>query len=254
MNKLLLIPTIILATAAYGGASEDSARFLGMPYMESPLGEGAGAETDDDPLWRFDAFDCVTFVETALALSIADGQEGFEKAMNAIRYKDGEISFLARNHFMNPDWIENNARLVRDATAGIAKAAGVEALTRRTVIDRKSWFRKAHGIEADFEPQEVSLAYISIADILAAKEKFARAIDAPMIANIVVEDAGAAAKYGTDNDIAHTGFLIPAGKALIFRHASSRAGKVADADFFDYIKSLRKHKKHIGVNVLEIKR
>jgi hypothetical protein len=253
MKKLLAIPAIMFAVAAYGGVVEDSARLLGAPYAESPLGEGEGSKVDDDPLWRFDAFDCVTFVETALALSTTDSQEDFEKAMNAIRYRDGEVSFIARNHFMNPDWIANNARLVRDATADVAKAAGIDARIRRTLLDRKSWFKKTHRIDADLEPQEVRLAYISVADISEAREKFARAIGAAMIANIVVEDAKAAEKYGTDNDIAHTGFLIPAGKTLTFRHASSRAGKVVDVDFFDYLKSLGKNKKYIGVNLLEIK-
>ena len=248
-----MISIIMSATAAYGGVAEDSARFLGATYAESPLGEGQGAEIDADPLWRFDAFDCVTFVETALALSTAGTQEDFEKAMNAIRYRNGEVSFLARNHFMNPDWIANNARLVCDATSEIAKAAGVIAHVRRTAIDRKSWFKKTHGIETGFKPQEISLAYIPIADISTARKKFIRAIGEPMIENVVVGDTDAAEKYGTDNDIAHTGFLIPTGKTLTFRHASSRAGKVVDADFFDYLKSLGKNKKYIGVNLLSIR-
>ena len=40
--------------------------FVGAPYVVSPLGEGAGEDTD--PRIRFDAFDCTTFVETTMAL------------------------------------------------------------------------------------------------------------------------------------------------------------------------------------------
>ena len=44
-----------------------SARFLGVPYVVSPLGEGHGQ--DPDPLFRADAVDCLTFVEQSLALA-----------------------------------------------------------------------------------------------------------------------------------------------------------------------------------------
>ena len=40
--------------------------FVGAPYVLSPLGEGDLGGTDPDPRLRFDAFDCTTFVETAL--------------------------------------------------------------------------------------------------------------------------------------------------------------------------------------------
>ena len=46
-----------------------SAKFLGTAYVASPLGEGTGK--DPDPLVRYDAVDCLTFVEEAIALSLA---------------------------------------------------------------------------------------------------------------------------------------------------------------------------------------
>ena len=251
MKRFACIFASLFAFAANAGIVEDSALFLDAPYMAAPLGEGG-----DGPLWRLDAFDCVTFVETVLAL----GDDDFVQAMLDIRYRGGEVSFLTRNHFMNPDWIANNARLVRDITERVANEAGIVLKTRRTTLDRKRWFKKVHGIETEFEPEEVSLGYIAIADILANKEIFSSAINEPIIANIVARENGAADKYGTDSDIAHTGFLIPArlagadksGAAPVFRHASKRRGKVADDDFFEYLKFLSKHGKYIGVNLLGI--
>ena len=35
--------------------------FLGLPYVLDPMGESVGV--DPDPLIRYDAFDCLTFVE-----------------------------------------------------------------------------------------------------------------------------------------------------------------------------------------------
>ncbi len=43
-----------------------SERFLDTPYQPSPLGEGGGR--DADPRLRFDAVDCLTFVEETIAL------------------------------------------------------------------------------------------------------------------------------------------------------------------------------------------
>ena len=46
-----------------------TAPLLGRRYLLSALGEGTGP--DPDPRFRLDAFDCVTFVETAIALGNA---------------------------------------------------------------------------------------------------------------------------------------------------------------------------------------
>ena len=45
-----------------------SESMLGHPYVNDPLGEGRGV--DRDPPVRYDAYDCLTFVEEVLALSL----------------------------------------------------------------------------------------------------------------------------------------------------------------------------------------
>jgi hypothetical protein len=73
--------------------------FLGSRYLGDPLGEGLSGQYDQDDLYRFDGFDCTTFVETIMALAGASDFEHFERRMNAIRYEAGRIEFTARNHF-----------------------------------------------------------------------------------------------------------------------------------------------------------
>ena len=86
-----------------------SAEFLGLPYGTSgPLGEGVSGRYDQDPLYRFDTFDCTTFVETVVSLSLSKDVDAFENAMNRIRYEGGEVEFLKRNHFPSLQWIPNN--------------------------------------------------------------------------------------------------------------------------------------------------
>jgi hypothetical protein len=65
---------------------------LGAPYTASPLAEGA-----------LPGFDCVTLVEAALAAGRGDP----DKALDRIRYRDGEAGFFTRNHFMENMWIPN---------------------------------------------------------------------------------------------------------------------------------------------------
>lgn len=81
--------------------------FIGKPYIKSPLGEGG-----DSPRLRFDGFDCMTFVETVLALSIADSPEDVQSKLDAIRYKDGIVGFHSRNHFVSADWLPSNSWLL----------------------------------------------------------------------------------------------------------------------------------------------
>ena len=102
--------------------------FLGTRYINSPLGEGCAP--DSDPLIRFDAFDCTTFVETVIA-------NGDIETLNQIRYKDGQIGFLNRNHFIESDWLVNNSDRVQNVSAAYAQTK-----MRSVIIDKRSCLKK----------------------------------------------------------------------------------------------------------------
>jgi len=87
-----------------------SRRFLNAPYQLSPLGEGAGQPPDPDPRFTVAAFDCTTFVETVLALSLAPDAASARRLLDRIRYRDGIAEFGRRNHFPMAQWIPNNIR------------------------------------------------------------------------------------------------------------------------------------------------
>ena len=84
---LILLPIVCTACTQ----TTIGEKYLGTQYIRDPLGEQKLPDTD--PLVRFDAFDCTTFVETVLA-------DGDVEKLNKIRYKDGEVDFLNRNHFI----------------------------------------------------------------------------------------------------------------------------------------------------------
>ena len=73
-----------------------SKSFIGRPYLASPLGEGRGI--DADPLLRYDAFDCTTYVETVIASALAETDADIVNLLNRIRYTNGRIDFASRRH------------------------------------------------------------------------------------------------------------------------------------------------------------
>lgn len=204
--------------------------FLGVPYMNSPLGEGVAP--DSDPLIRFDAFDCTTFVETVLA-------GGDVEKLNNIRYQDGKIGFLTRNHFIETDWLSNNAYLVENVSDRYADTA-----VRHVVIDKQSWLKKVHNVDADFEPVKIDLEYIPYHNVKDIK------IDKMMIVLFVADKPKIHDNIGTELAVFHMGLLFPDG---ILRHASSEHKKVIDVDFLEYASQRMMDKTNLGIVLVEIK-
>ncbi|MGZ3659630.1 MAG: N-acetylmuramoyl-L-alanine amidase-like domain-containing protein [Bdellovibrionota bacterium] len=113
----------------------ESAALVGKPYELGPLGEG-----DSLPLYRLDAFDCTTFIETVMAnarcFRLKPGC--LEKQMRAIRYHSASISFRNRNHVPEIDWLPENVRngFLNDLSTTLFPG---EWLTAVPTIDREIW-------------------------------------------------------------------------------------------------------------------
>src|SRR4051812_9676723 len=65
-----------------------STAFIGTPFITMPLGEGPQGKYDQGPLYRLDAFDCTTLVETVVALSLSHDAKQFMVWMRKIRYRN----------------------------------------------------------------------------------------------------------------------------------------------------------------------
>jgi len=230
----VLVFSLLLAGCVDGAPRNDNtgAAYVGAKYVADPLGEAAGY--DRDPLIRFDAFDCTTFVETVLAGGDID-------ALTRIRYADGEVSFIKRNHFIETDWMQNNSDIVKNVSSKYAKTA-----IRDVTIDKAAWFEKMHGMQVRCAPQTARLEYIPYGHLSVVENTV------PLIVLFVVGDSGKREIIGTDIAVAHMGILLPGGKIL--RHASAGRG-VVDDDFGEYVKKRRamSQYKNIGVALVETK-
>src|SRR5579885_1333736 len=75
---------------------------LGRPYRSSPL--IGSAATPEVFIAALDGFDCVTYIESVLALARATGVAGFLTSLRRIRYERGRVRWESRNHYMTR-WI-----------------------------------------------------------------------------------------------------------------------------------------------------
>lgn len=206
--------------------------YIGAKYVSDPLGEGINGFPDTDPLIRTDAFDCTTFVETAIA-------GGNLKRLTEIRYKDGNISFLNRNHFIETDWLRNNSDILE-----IISEKYADTDKRIVTVDKQNWFLKVHNIKANIPKQTVALEYIPYKNISYINNA------EPLIVFFISGKSEKCDKIGTDLAVTHMGFLIPGGT---LRHASSRYGVVMDTDFYEYIKHQAENKNNLGIMLVKIK-
>ena len=229
--RLFLLSFLILAACSFNANHQSvGEKYLGISYCLDPLGEEK--LPDIDPLIRFDAFDCVTFVETVLA-------DGNEDKLTKIRYKNAQVSFFNRNHFIESDWLKNNADIVENVSAVYGKTS-----TCTVVIDKKNWFKKVHGLNYDCATEIVNIEYIPYENLNGLKT------NEVLIVLFITGNSGKSDKIGTDLAVTHMGFLLPNG---ILRHASSAVGKVIDVDFMDYVAKQAKNKNNLGITLVKIK-
>jgi hypothetical protein len=209
-----------LATATAGGprAAAASAHLLGVRYLLSPLGEGEGL--DPDPRFRLDAFDCVTFVETALALGSASSLEEARRALDDIRYRS-RIHVADRLHEVISQWIPANLAKGWIAPASRA-AAGAATRVEAVTYDAARWRRLAAtgqrltGVPLEQAPIgrfEVEVVPVAALDAVAPH----------------IPDGTIAFVVRTERDdqltrVSHAGLVVVRGGQRLVRHASSSAG------------------------------
>src|ERR1700674_2446721 len=73
-----------------------SRRFLGRSYKPNPL--IGSADTAEVFTASLDGFDCVTYIETILALACASNVDDFIEWLRKIRYEQGLVEWERRNH------------------------------------------------------------------------------------------------------------------------------------------------------------
>lgn len=211
-------------------------QLMGRPYLAGTLDE---PETEQLVI-RFDGFDCVTFVETMLALArgvaVEDYRWGtFARHVEEQRYRGGTLDgYCSRMHYFS-EWIaENDARgTVRDRTAelgGIPLNDSLDFMSRHRdayprfatndsllacVRDMES---RLHGRTIRYVPQD---EIRSVYDRLHAGDIVALATDIEGL------------------DVAHTGLVFRADDGQVgLLHASTDEGVTISPDLQTYVQNI----------------
>ena len=253
-----------------------SAEFIGLPYGSTgPLGEGVSGRYDQDPLFRFDTFDCTTFVETVVSLALSGNADAFEVSMNRIRYEGGEVEFLKRNHFPSLQWIPNNLSngIFDEANSKVLPEA--DQSLAQALVDIGGWLRKSgpgliqvpglnaserseRGLElqgqADrFSPVQATLKYLPISRLLKEPSLLKRIPDGAII-NFVRPNWDLTATAGTRMNVSHQGFVFQTSKGVRLRHASvGGEKKVVDVSLLQYLKAFENHPTMKGIHLLTLR-
>jgi hypothetical protein len=213
------VPGALVAPAGGARAAAATRPLVGAPYLASPLGEGTGR--DPDPRFRLDAFDCMTFVETAIALASASSAGEAALALDDVRYA-GTPALAARNHEVLSQWIPAN--VARGWIAAVTRQlAGPLARSAEKTYDPSGWAlvraagRAIPGLPRSRLPRgRFGVDVIAVADAPAVAR---RAPDGAVLF-VVREDAPERATR-----VSHAGILVRGSRgALLVRHATSSRG------------------------------
>lgn len=183
-----------------------SAYFLGRPYVEGSL--GGGVNLPEVLSVSLDAFDCVTYIETVLALALSETADDFIEAIRRIRYADGRVDWFHRNHYMI-DWAPNNqnAEFIADITSGPDTAEKTCRLSLIPGLPTKTATFRYFPTE-NISRAEPSMEAGDLIFFVSAKPAL---------------------------DVFHTGLLVERGGAWLMRHAARTAGAVIEQELREFI-------------------
>lgn len=213
-----------------GRLAAAAGRFLGTPYVVSPLGEGEGP--DADPLVRFDAVDCLTMVEQSLALALAADDAAVVPVLNRVRYS-GPPSYGHRNHVMEAQWLPRQLEegWLRDVTRAYGGPATVQV---KKVITAATWEGAlGRSLELDASARATGEFELDVIPAPAAAKALAQA---PSGLVVVVVRADAPSKV---TRISHVGVLVHRASGPVLRHASSLRRRVVDEPLAHFLEQNR---------------
>ncbi|HVV68988.1 MAG TPA: N-acetylmuramoyl-L-alanine amidase-like domain-containing protein [Gammaproteobacteria bacterium] len=259
-----------------------SAYFLGKPYLFDAAGEGENSRYNQNPLYRTDAFDCVTYVNTIVSLAESNNLAQFQRNIKNINYRNGKPAFINRNHFMETDWNLNNAHkgYVRDITASFVDNQGKPiSVSQEIRIDKPNWFlsmnvsqlkllqplspsaiqqrlRELQSFSRYFSPQNSQLVYLPMTRLFDAQQQPVDSIFNQIPSGSIIEIVNPRAKLenqiGTPLYISHIGLAIRTPNGLMFREASSYLHRVADVPLAHYLLVYLHMNNYTGINIQEV--
>lgn len=265
--------------------------FLDKPYLFEPLGEGVDAPFSQEPLYRTDKFDCVSYVNTLLSLINAKNLEEFKNNILAIRYSHPHPNYLYRTDwFTDLEWIPNAKRLgwINDITHTVLdKDQQPIAKIATTIIDKPNWLKvkplrtmhllaplpqgeraqtllqELRSYSSLFNAQTSQMVYLPIDKLFRDGKPnmdLFNQIPSPVFIAAARPDwpirnefPNFPQGYGTNLNVSHVGIGIRSQNDLLFYHASNLKGKVVCEPLIHYMNQLMEnHPSFQGIHIEKI--
>jgi hypothetical protein len=188
-----------------------SRHFLGHSYKPNPL--IGSADTAEVFTASLDGFDCVTYLETVVALARASNVDDFIEWLRKIRYERGRIQWERRNHYMTL-WIRNN---VRNGIVRPVSMPAVPILTMERVLN--------------------------VVPGLAAQRTRVKCVPKRAVPRLEPHlQSGDLIFFVSTRkylDVFHAGIIVRDGKRVFMRHASRSQGYVVEQELSEFLKANR---------------
>ncbi len=185
--------------------------FLGSSYQPNSL--IGSADVPEAFTASLKGFDCVTYIETILALARANNVDDFTAWLRKIRYEQGRIGWERRNHYMT-FWIRNNVR------QGIIRPISMPAVP---IVSRERLLNVVPGIAA-----------------LRVRVKCVPKLAVPRLEpHLQSGDLMFFASTRRNLDVFHAGIIVRDGNTVLMRHASRSQGLVVEQQLSEFLKENR---------------
>jgi hypothetical protein len=212
-----------------------SALWLGKPYKLGPLGEGLGAQTDSDPITRYDVFDCLTYVEEVMALAMSPDPKRAHELRMAMRYTQDPATYENRRHFMLAEWVPGTQQdgWMRDITAELP---GAEPRSKTVTSQTWAGWKKRKAFPLSDARLPVGTMDFHVLPLTVTSETLEAIPDGAVIFTV------RALWDHLPIAISHVGIKVPGDKPTM-RHASRMGQRVVrDDDLNWYVKHLGTYK------------
>jgi hypothetical protein len=177
---------------------------IGQPYELYLLGEMPFETHDPQPLYCLGKSDCLVFVEHTYAMALSRDWTGFMRLLQRIRYRDGHIGVVTRNHFTETDWNPSNRWLLRDITAELAGAQAVKFVEK---IDRSRFLRNRYHLSVELPVEEHRETYLPFADVALAAPHVRDGDCVEIVRGVVKPGTPVSDTFGGNAWIGHVGLV-----------------------------------------------
>lgn len=203
---------------------------LGQPYELYLLGEMPFETHDPQPLYCLSKSDCLVFTEHTLAMALSRDWTGFFQLLQRIRYRDGRIGVVTRNHFTETDWNPSNRWLATDITAELA---GPRAVKFDEKIDRSRFLKNRYKLDVSIPVEDHRDTFFPYTEAPALAAQLHDGDIIEVVRGIVKKGAPANDIFGGSAWIGHVGLAAhgPDGTLHIIHSSVPQVREETLADF-----------------------